>query len=103
MGVLVAKPGAEFADHSLMGLLGLGSLAWVGLVRAGKTGTGQVGGCGDVAWIMTNRQGDRAGEGESMRMAGNVRGSVALCLEPVPALGARAFHSLPPFPASVTE
>lgn len=34
---------------------------------------------------------------------GIVHGSIARCSEPIPALCARAFHSLPPSPASMTE
>lgn len=70
----------------------------MGLAGTGKTGTGEEG----IARIMKT---DRESEAERVRAgaAGNVRGSVALCSEPSPALGARAFHSLPPFPASMTE
>ena len=77
-------------------------MAWVGLVGTGKTGMGGGWGpSGGIAWIMKT---DRETELERARAgaAGNVRGSVALCSEPFPALSARAFHSLPPLPASMT-
>lgn len=75
--------------------------AWVGLVGTGKTGM-EKGGFRGIAWIMET---DMQAEPERVRAgtAGNVRGSVALCSAPFPALSARAFHSLPPLPVSMTE
>ncbi len=76
-------------------------MPWVGLVGTGKTGMGK-GGCWGTAWIMKTDTETELGRARA-GAAGNVRGSVALRLEPFPALSARAFHSLPPFPASMTE
>ncbi|TNN80304.1 Muscleblind-like protein 1 [Liparis tanakae] len=77
------------------------SAARLGLVGTGETGVEKKEGCIGLAWIMKT---DVQAEPERVRAgaAGNVRGGIALCSAPFPALGARAFHSPPPLPASVT-
>lgn len=84
-----------------MGCLVEAKVACVGLVGTGKTGMDKAGSWG-LVWIMRT---DRQTELERARAgaAGNAQGSIALCAQPFPALSARAFHSLPPFPAFMTE
>lgn len=68
-------------------------MTWVGTAGTGTTGMDKCG-CRGVAATLNYWR--RAGA------TGNVRGSMALCTETFPAPRARAFHSLPPFPAFVT-
>jgi len=75
-------------------------LGWVSLVQVRREWKKE--GCIGLAWIMKT---DVRAEPARVRAgaAGNVRGGIALCSAPLPALSARAFHSPPPLPASVTE